>query len=151
MQSDERRRLIQQQDIEFQQSLMIDRVKVLSKELAEYYRKQKRERLERLRSYFYDSNPVIEDDLPDYITVVIRLPDGDIVSHKFHEDRTIGNVRDFVDIQYLNGHDIPIDYDIIQHYPLISYGNNTKLYQVLRNQPGSRRRLNLFVREKILS
>lgn len=149
MQSDERRRLIQQQGIEFQQSL-IDRVKVLSNELAEYYKKQKRERLERLKSYFYDSNPVIEEDIPEYITVIIRLPDGDIVSHKFHEDRTIGNVRDFVDIQYLEGHNIPLEYDIIQNYPLISYGNDTKLYQVLRNQPGSRR-INLFVREKILS
>jgi hypothetical protein len=151
MQSDERSRLIQQQDVEFQQSLMIDRVKVISRELAEYYKKHKREQLERLRSYFYDSNPVIEEDLPEYITVVIRLPDGHIVSHKFHEDRTIGNVRDFVDIQYLNGHDIPINYDIIQNYPLISYGNDTKLYQVLGNQPGSRRRINLFVREKMLS
>jgi hypothetical protein len=155
MQSEERRRLIQQQDIEFQKSLMADRQKELRKNLEkylkEYYENQRRDLLHKLSTEFYEKNPEISEDIEKTVLVVLRLPNGSIISYRFLENRTIGDVRDFVNIQYLNGHDIPDKnrFDIIQNFPLIVYGDDVHLYHVLKNQSGSRRRVNLFVREKI--
>lgn len=91
-QIDEDRKLRLEQEIEYQEAMLLDTARLL-KEKYEF------EELENKRINILKNTPIEKEN---YFNIKIKLPNNLTILHKFKEDSSIKNIRDYLDVYFFD-------------------------------------------------
>jgi len=61
--------------------------------------------------------PEPQSNDPNVYHITLQLPNSEKISRKFHGENTIQQIKDFIDIQFLYGKEIPQMYRMISNFP----------------------------------
>jgi len=125
--SAKRRKLIEAQDSNFNESIRKDKEKENAVKLK---KKQEQEaaKYSKLLADAYNALPTEPADDSNTIDLIIRLPDGSRLRRKFYLSQDMQNLKVYIDYHLLQlGYSLStFKYQIIQDFPRISYSNFAK-------------------------
>jgi len=117
--------LIEQQDTAFREAEQIDREKMQQKEIEKYKIKKEECAQQEQRRLKTCRLELLKENLPEeprkeeqcVTTLVLRMPNGNRLTRLFTYSTKLSTVKNFVEVQALNGKEIPENFEMLTDFP----------------------------------
>lgn len=108
----ETRLLREEQQLEFEEAMKADLEKIKLEKIAELSK----------QIWFEDKKKSLKDEpTTDCFNIKINMPSGFKIVRKFHNDVTIGEIRDFVDVHLYENNSLIVNYELVINIPYLKF------------------------------